>query len=179
MSSEAPTADATAPGEQPREGFLSFSFRCLVFAVLLSPVIAIQIYRYTPAEEVDVAHEINDHVTYVTGSLETSNDILEVNLGYFDTSVVRSEIKQVVRVRFHLAGLIADRDLELYEEFRTSNQQRFRDTILSELSRTPAKQLSDPRLSELRMQLTSRTNDMVGSHLFRNLIFSEFTMLKQ
>ena len=152
--------------------------RLVMLATLLAPVVAIQGYLLMPAET-DTVSEFDARVTYVSGMQRVDNEEIEVDLGKFDASIVRPEINKVLRVRFHLAGLIPYRERGRYEDFFETNNHRFRDRVITELTRTEAQHLADPRLSELRVQLTTLVNGMTETPLFRNLVFSNYSVLQQ
>ena len=176
--SEGAAGSQTTKTEKP--GIVLRVFRCLLVIGLIAPVVAIHGFLHARDDEADLASEIDDRIAYVTGTQPVGKStFIEVDIGHFNTSVVRSEIGKVVRIRFQLTGLMAKQHLGLFEDFRTEKLNRYRDVVITELTHTQIKNLLDPRLSELRARLMSRTNDMIGSIVFRNLIISNFTMVQQ
>lgn len=178
MSEQEPTPVDGSP-EGPQEGLVLRAIRFLLLALVLSPVVAVHGYLHADGESVDAVESIDDRITYLTGIQPARSGITEVDLGDFNISVVRPEIRTTLRIRFQLAGLVSEQDLHDLEDFRVIHEHRLRDMIITELTKTESKHFSDPRLSELRSSLMNHVNDMSRPIVFRDLIFSRFSMVKQ
>lgn len=180
MSEQESTPSVEKQADESRISLKTGMLRCLLFVALISPTMVIQAYLFKNSDPVrDTESEIEDRVTYLTGKQNLNQKLIEVDLGEFNISVVRSEIKKVLRIRFQLTGLVVEGDVDRFETYYEQNMHRVRDRIIDKLTKTEAKHLVDPRLSTLRLQLIDMTNDMAGSPLFRNIVFSNYTIVQQ
>lgn len=175
MSSDESTATI-----EPKSRLLLRIAAGIVSAMLLSPMLAAHGYLLTQtAEDAFDEDEVDDRIRYLAEKQAERAAEIEIDLGSFNTSIVRSEINKVLRVRFQLVGVISEKDQDIVEELQETKLHRFRDQVISELTRTEAANLADPRLVELQAQLMNLANQLTGEPIFRDLILNDFSILQQ
>ncbi len=150
----------------------------LLFLLIAVPTVAIQSYALTRPEPAPFS-EFEARLNYLTDRHVTGDYDVEVDLGYFNASIVRKEIDEVLRVRFRLSGVISRDDRRAFADFQETKINRFRDRVITLLTQTEASELTDPSMLALRSQLIGLANEMNEKTIFQNVMFSDYSVQKQ
>jgi len=107
------------------------------------------------------------------------NDLVEMDLERFVVTAYQPNSSTVMRVDFHLFGMVASKDREEFERLMEIHQHRFREQVLVIVRRAEAADLADPGLGLIKRQILEKTNALLGKPLLQAVVVSDFSYLEQ
>lgn len=114
------------------------------------------------------------------GSGEASpTDMVEMDLERFVVTAYQPISSTVMRVDFHLYGMVAGKDREEFERLMEIHQHRFREQVLVIVRRAEPADLADPGLGLIKRQILEKTNALLGKPLLQAVVVSDFSYLEQ
>ncbi len=106
-------------------------------------------------------------------------DMVELDLERFVVTMYQPNSSTVVRVDFHLFGMVAAKDREEFERLMEVHQHRFREQVLVIVRRAEPADLADPGLGLIKRQILEKTNALLGKPLLQAVVVSDFSYLEQ
>jgi flagellar FliL protein len=194
---EAPSVEAVAD-EAPSSG--NPWLRKLKVAGILSAIVVVQCflaYLYLPGggESTANASSKTEHAADEPAHHgPTKTEQSEVDLGAFSLTVFNPNSNNNLLVDFHLFGTVvgetADPHAEKDEHAETTDaaklekllkghRHRFRDQVIATVRNSQITDLADPGLGLLKRQILTKTNNLLGEPLLKEVIFSDFVVVEQ
>lgn len=106
-------------------------------------------------------------------------DMVEIDLERFVVTAYQPNSSTIVRVDFHLFGIVAAKDEEEFRTLMEVHQHRFREQVLVIVRRAEPADLADPGLGLIKRQILEKTNALLGKPLLQALVVSDFSYLEQ
>ncbi len=106
-------------------------------------------------------------------------DMVEIDLERFVVTAYQPNSSTVMRVDFHLFGMVAARDQEEFQRLMEVHQHRFREQVLVIVRRAEPADLADPGLGLIKRQILEKTNALLGKPLLQAVVVSDFSYLEQ
>jgi len=106
-------------------------------------------------------------------------DRVEVDLGEFSVTAFQPVSNTTLRIDFHLYGMVATDDAEDFDLLLEDNQHRFREQVIVTVRSADITDLTDAGLGLIKRKILEKTNEALGKHLLRGVIFSDFSFLEQ
>ncbi len=106
-------------------------------------------------------------------------DMVEIDLERFVVTAYQPNSSTVVRVDFHLFGMVAAKDQEEFQRLMEVHQHRFREQVLVIVRRAEPADLADPGLGLIKRQILEKTNALLGKPLLQAVVVSDFSYLEQ
>ncbi len=101
----------------------------------------------------------------------------EVDLGeYFVTMLVPDH--GMYSVRFHLYGVVDERQQEELETALTTRDRRMRDAVISTVRKTSLEHLGEAKLSWLKSELIPVINGSLKTQSLRDVVFGDYALEK-
>jgi hypothetical protein len=102
---------------------------------------------------------------------------VEIDLGSFKvTHPGPDKGDYLVKVKFHIFGVLPEQEQLDLEKSLEGRQQRMRDAVLSVVQRTHFDQLNDPALDAVKSELVASINRVLETNTLRDIAFSNFSM---
>jgi hypothetical protein len=101
---------------------------------------------------------------------------VEVDLGEFRITHPGATDEDLFLVKFHIFGVMHERDQLKFAETLVGREQRLRGTILSVVHKTHYEVLSDPSLDAVKSDLVAAINRVLETGVIRDVAFSSFSM---
>jgi hypothetical protein len=104
---------------------------------------------------------------------------VEVDLGEFSGIVCDPVGMTMLRVDFHLWGMVDEADCDEFLRLFDEHNNRFREQLRFAVSSAEITDLTDPNLGLLKRTILERTNKILGKPLLRVVLFPDFSLYEQ
>ena len=104
--------------------------------------------------------------------------LVELDLGKFRISHAMPESEGMLQIRFTLYGVLTEAKKAQIEEELPKFEKRMRDAVISLVQKSETEQLADPALTYLKTEITAALNRVLQARVLKNVVFSEFSMMR-
>lgn len=105
--------------------------------------------------------------------------LVEVDLQEFSVTSFQPVSNTTWRVRFHLYGIVSERELLAFTQAYEKNQNRIRDQILEIVRSSDVSDFADAALGLIKRKISAKVNELLGQPLLRGVVFSDFDFYEQ
>lgn len=125
------------------------------------------------------AHGSKSGAGHTSSQGDSPSDLVEIDLERFVVTAYQPNSSTIVRVDFHLFGMVAAKDCEEFQRLMEIHQHRFREQVLVIVRRAEPADLADPGLGLIKRQILEKTNALLGKPLVQAVVVSDFSYLEQ
>lgn len=103
---------------------------------------------------------------------------VEVDFGEFFVARLNPEGTERTLVRFRIYGVAPETEQEELTAAVEKRGKRMRDAVIAAIQRTDARHLKDPRLGWIKSELVSTINTSLRCQALRDVVFSDFALIR-
>ena len=173
--------------EESGEGSsMSTRIKILGFVAIVVVIECVAAYMMLPdASNVDLmAQNVMESIVTQNPDIDPTtftpaNDQAEVYIGQFTVTSFQSVTNTTIRIDFNLYGMVGKEKVTEFEELVEKNNHRIRDQIIVTVRSADIEMLNNPILREVKQQIKTKVNQILGQPLLSGVIVSEFSMIEQ
>ncbi|TWT86510.1 hypothetical protein Mal64_33360 [Pseudobythopirellula maris] len=135
--------------------------------------LAREMARASQGEDV-LAHELEEDV-----SLETGEEMAEVNIGIFNVTRYDPESDASLNIDFEIYGVVLASEADLFQQYYEPNRNRLHEQIIMTMHGAESSDLSSAGLGLIKRRILERSNRALGKSLLHEIVFTKINFVER